>query len=288
MGVRAGRCRSGWPSGCRWRRRCWRCPPSSATCSGSGSDHRPAVGGTGDGLEHLGRPRRRAVARARGLLRRRRVHGDAALPAARHQPLARHAGGRRAGRGAGRGHRRDHPPPARAVLRAGDAGLRHRRPHRGRELARPDPRRRRPAPAVRRRGARTCCSPASRPTGTSAGPAGADAGRHGGDPALALGYYLVALREDEDAARSLGVRVVRCKVAASAISAALTACAGTVLRHLHPVHRPLSTTQFEISVQIALVAIVGGLGTTLGPASGRWWWCRSARSCAPGSAAGRR
>jgi len=78
----------------------------------------------------------------------------------------------------------------------------------------------------------------------------------------------VALREDEDAARALGVRVVRCKVAASAISAALTALAGAFYATYIQYIDPSSTTQFEISVQIALVAIVGGLGTTLGPALG--------------------
>jgi len=83
-----------------------------------------------------------------------------------------------------------------------------------------------------------------------------------------LGYFLVALREDEDAARSLGVRVVRSKVAASAISAALTACGGAFYATYIQYIDPSSTTQFEISVQIALVAIVGGLGTTLGPTLG--------------------
>lgn len=83
-----------------------------------------------------------------------------------------------------------------------------------------------------------------------------------------LGYFLIALREDEDAARALGVRVVRSKVAASAISAALTACGGAFYATYVQYIDPSSTTQFEISVQIALVAIVGGLGTTLGPTLG--------------------
>jgi branched-chain amino acid transport system permease protein len=83
-----------------------------------------------------------------------------------------------------------------------------------------------------------------------------------------LGYYLVALREDEDAARSLGVRVVGCKVIASAISAGLTALAGTFYATFVQYVDPASTTQFEISVQIALVAIVGGMGTVLGPVLG--------------------
>ena len=83
-----------------------------------------------------------------------------------------------------------------------------------------------------------------------------------------LGYYLVALREDEDAARSLGVRVVQCKVIASAISAALTALAGTFYATFVQYIDPASTTQFNISVQIALVAIVGGMGTVIGPVLG--------------------
>ncbi len=83
-----------------------------------------------------------------------------------------------------------------------------------------------------------------------------------------LGYYLVALREDEDAARSLGVRVVGCKVIAAAISAALTAVAGTFYATFIQYIDPASTTQFELSVQIALVAIVGGMGTALGPLLG--------------------
>jgi branched-chain amino acid transport system permease protein len=83
-----------------------------------------------------------------------------------------------------------------------------------------------------------------------------------------LGYYLVALREDEDAARSLGVRVVRSKVIAAALSAALTALAGSFYACFVQYIDPASTTQFELSVQIALIAIVGGMGTTFGPAIG--------------------
>lgn len=83
-----------------------------------------------------------------------------------------------------------------------------------------------------------------------------------------LGYYLVALREDEDAARSLGVRVVRSKVIAAATSAALAACVGSVYAAFIQYIDPDSTTQFELSVQIALVAIVGGMGTTFGPVLG--------------------
>ncbi len=80
-----------------------------------------------------------------------------------------------------------------------------------------------------------------------------------------LGYYLVALRENEEAAHSLGVKVVRSKVLAAAVSAGLTALAGSFYAFFIQYIDPSSTTQFELSVQIALIAIVGGVGTTIGP-----------------------
>jgi branched-chain amino acid transport system permease protein len=80
-----------------------------------------------------------------------------------------------------------------------------------------------------------------------------------------LGYYLVALRENEEAAYSLGVKVVQSKVSAAAISAGLTALAGSFYAFFIQYIDPASTTQFELSVQIALIAIVGGVGTTIGP-----------------------
>jgi branched-chain amino acid transport system permease protein len=83
-----------------------------------------------------------------------------------------------------------------------------------------------------------------------------------------LGFYLVALRENEEAAYSLGVRVVRAKVAAASLSAMLTAFAGSFYAFFIQYIDPSSTTQFELSVQIALIAIVGGVGTTLGPTLG--------------------
>lgn len=83
-----------------------------------------------------------------------------------------------------------------------------------------------------------------------------------------LGYYLAAVREDEEAARSLGVRVQGAKLIASTSSAALTALAGTFYAQFIRYIDPSSTTQFELSVQIALIAIVGGLGTAYGPLIG--------------------
>ncbi len=83
-----------------------------------------------------------------------------------------------------------------------------------------------------------------------------------------FGYYLTAIRENEDAARSVGVKVVRWKIVAAALSAALTAVAGTVYAQFVQYIDPDSTTEFELSVQIALIAIVGGMGTAFGPLLG--------------------
>ncbi len=83
-----------------------------------------------------------------------------------------------------------------------------------------------------------------------------------------LGYYLVALRENEEAAYSLGVKVVQTKVVAASISAGLTSLSGSFYAFFIQYIDPASTTQFELSVQIALIGIVGGVGTTIGPALG--------------------
>ena len=52
-----------------------------------------------------------------------------------------------------------------------------------------------------------------------------------------FGAYLVAIRENEDAARALGVDTLRVKVQAITLSAAITAAAGALLRAIFPVRR---------------------------------------------------
>ncbi len=80
-----------------------------------------------------------------------------------------------------------------------------------------------------------------------------------------LGYYLVAFREDEDAARALGIRTVRIRLAALATSAALTAIGGTLYAQYYQFLDPASTFGINFSIQVALVTMVGGLGTASGP-----------------------
>src|SRR5262249_7352291 len=79
------------------------------------------------------------------------------------------------------------------------------------------------------------------------------------------GYQLAAVREDEDAALSLGVAARRLKVAAIAISAALTAVCGALWAQYVGFVDPFYVFSVDISVRFALAAIIGGIGTALGP-----------------------
>jgi branched-chain amino acid transport system permease protein len=79
------------------------------------------------------------------------------------------------------------------------------------------------------------------------------------------GYQLAAVREDEDAALSLGVPARRLKVVAICVSAALTAMAGALWAQYVGFVDPFYVFSVDLSVRFALAAVVGGLGTALGP-----------------------
>jgi branched-chain amino acid transport system permease protein len=79
------------------------------------------------------------------------------------------------------------------------------------------------------------------------------------------GYQLAAVREDEDAALSLGVPARRLKVAAICVSAALTASCGALWAQYVGFVDPFYVFSVDLSVRFALAAVVGGLGTALGP-----------------------
>lgn len=83
-----------------------------------------------------------------------------------------------------------------------------------------------------------------------------------------LGYYLTAFRENEDAARALGVKTGRVRLIAMAISCFLAAVTGSFYAQYVVYIDPSSVARLQLSVQVALFTIVGGLGTVLGPALG--------------------
>ena len=83
-----------------------------------------------------------------------------------------------------------------------------------------------------------------------------------------MGYYLVAVGEDQDAAEAVGVNVPRIKRDVYLISAFLTALAGTFYVQYIYFIDPATAFSFNVSVEAALVSIVGGIGTLWGPVLG--------------------
>ena len=83
-----------------------------------------------------------------------------------------------------------------------------------------------------------------------------------------IGYYLVAIGEDEDAAEAVGVNAPRIKRDIYMISAFLTALAGTFYVQYIYFIDPNTAFSFNVSVEAALVSIVGGIGTLWGPVLG--------------------
>ena len=83
-----------------------------------------------------------------------------------------------------------------------------------------------------------------------------------------LGYYLRAARDDEAAAQAVGVNVFAVRWVASLLSAALAALSGTLYAQYVLFLEPQTVMSFEMSVQPALLSIIGGLGTPSGPLVG--------------------
>jgi branched-chain amino acid transport system permease protein len=83
-----------------------------------------------------------------------------------------------------------------------------------------------------------------------------------------IGFSLVALRENEPAARACGVAAERLKVAAFVVSAVLCAFGGTSYAQYTLFIEPQSLFGIGLSLELVLFAIVGGIGTVYGPAVG--------------------
>ncbi len=87
-----------------------------------------------------------------------------------------------------------------------------------------------------------------------------------------LGYRLRAIKENVDAAEVIGVDTTRTKIIAAVISGSLTAMLGTFYAQFQFFFDP--DTVFgvaSISVRIAMIAIVGGIGTAVGPILGAFF-----------------
>lgn len=83
-----------------------------------------------------------------------------------------------------------------------------------------------------------------------------------------LGYCFQAIREDQDAAHSLGIALTFYKNVALAISAFFTAWAGAFYALYVGFIDPGTVLSTEVSVQFVLICIIGGIGTIGGPVVG--------------------
>jgi branched-chain amino acid transport system permease protein len=83
-----------------------------------------------------------------------------------------------------------------------------------------------------------------------------------------MGFYWQAIREDEDAARSLGINTFLYKMYAVVISAGMTAIAGVFFAFYYNNLFPEQVFNIGRSIELILGPIIGGIGTLFGPIIG--------------------
>jgi branched-chain amino acid transport system permease protein len=83
-----------------------------------------------------------------------------------------------------------------------------------------------------------------------------------------IGYQWLAVREDELAARAVGIDVFRAKMTAVLVSSAMTAMGGVFYAFYYNNLFPAQIFDTGHSIELILAPIVGGLGTIFGPVVG--------------------
>jgi branched-chain amino acid transport system permease protein len=83
-----------------------------------------------------------------------------------------------------------------------------------------------------------------------------------------LGLGMMTVREDEDAARSIGVNTFRQKLAAFVISACLAGLIGSSYAYFHVSYYPSLPFSPEWTFDAIIVTFIGGIGTVAGPLVG--------------------
>jgi branched-chain amino acid transport system permease protein len=84
-----------------------------------------------------------------------------------------------------------------------------------------------------------------------------------------LGYYLIAVRDDDDAASAAGANPLRVKTIAFVISAMLTSVGGGLyVLYLGFLDPPSFMSAIAVGAYIPLLALIGGIGTVVGPVVG--------------------
>ncbi len=83
-----------------------------------------------------------------------------------------------------------------------------------------------------------------------------------------FGFYFRAIKDEPDAARSLGVNLRKYKLIAFAVSSFFTALGGSFYAQKELYIDPGSVLGTSLSIKMALVSILGGIGTLFGPVLG--------------------
>jgi len=83
-----------------------------------------------------------------------------------------------------------------------------------------------------------------------------------------LGFYFRAIKDEPDAARSVGIDIARYKQVALSLSAFFTAIGGSLYAQKELYIDPGSVLSTALSIKMALVSILGGVGTLFGPVIG--------------------
>lgn len=83
-----------------------------------------------------------------------------------------------------------------------------------------------------------------------------------------MGYYLRAIKADENAAESLGIETKNWKILAFLISAIVVTVVGVVYAFYLAYIDPVAIGGMDISTKILAIAVVGGLGNLFGPLLG--------------------
>lgn len=83
-----------------------------------------------------------------------------------------------------------------------------------------------------------------------------------------IGYYWLAIREEPEAAQTLGINIFRYKMIAVAISAGMTSLSGVFFAFYYNNLFPEQIFNISRSIELILGPIIGGIGSLFGPILG--------------------
>src|SRR5699024_7124725 len=83
-----------------------------------------------------------------------------------------------------------------------------------------------------------------------------------------VGYYLRAIREDQDSAQTLGINTTKYKMIAMILSSGIAGAAGVLYAQFMLYFEPENIFNLNLSIEFVLIVIVGGVGTIYGPLLG--------------------